>query len=251
MSPSEFDLRAALHDGDGENINVDRIIAGARARAAERRTRIATGAAIVLVVAGAGVGGTYLAHNSGTSAGSNSNADAIGGAAHRAAGGGSNAVNGNQAALPSKAGVSCPATTPRYLLPGGGSPGQFGASGPLFRKPVTSVVVCAYGDAANEQERDNAQPGRLDLADGQARQLAASLESAAKTPTPTECSDLRRADQFAIIGLAADGSRVGTVTATLSEPTCGSQVTNGTAVRYGWTPPTDLRAVLLALKPAR
>lgn len=41
MSPSEFDLRAALHDGEGEDegIDVHRIVAAGQARRA-RRTQI-------------------------------------------------------------------------------------------------------------------------------------------------------------------------------------------------------------------
>lgn len=254
MSPSESDLRAALQHGDGDGLDVDHVVFAARARIAERRMRIVSGTAIVLVIAGAGVGGTLLARTGGSSVKNGSNA-AAGGAAdnakpHPAAQSPANGGQGGGRSVYSYAAVPCPRAMPQYLLPGGGSPGQFGASGALFSKPVASVVVCAYGDTASKPVGKTVQPGRLDIGDGQAKQLAQSLESAPKTPTPTGCSEGQQTHELAIIGLAADGSRVGTVTASLNTSTCGQQVTNGTAIRYGWTPPSALKSVLLALKPA-
>jgi hypothetical protein len=55
---------------------------------------------------------------------------------------------------------------------------------------------------------------------------------------------------FAIIAIAADGTRLRTVTATYSATGCAAQVTNGTAVRYNWTPPGDLVPVFDRLTPS-
>ena len=53
---------------------------------------------------------------------------------------------------------------------------------------------------------------------------------------------------FVIIGIASDGSRVGTVTATYQS--C-DEITNGTAIRYDWQPPSDLASVLTNLTPLK
>jgi hypothetical protein len=57
-------------------------------------------------------------------------------------------------------------------------------------------------------------------------------------------------EDFAFVGIGAGGARLGTVTVTLSETAdCASTLTNGTAARYGWTPPPDLKSRLFALTP--
>jgi hypothetical protein len=149
-------------------------------------------------------------------------------------------------AEPTDTGVPCPASVPRYLLPGGGSP-QFGANQPLFSRPVTSVVVCSYGTTTQALGRHPPVPARLPLHGTLASRLVAGLEkpSAASCAAPTASLG----HPLAIIGLAADGSKVATVTATLSADGCAVQVTNGTALRRNWTPPRDLRNLLLALTP--
>ncbi len=255
MSPSEFDLRAALHHGEGDDLNVDQLVLGARARAAQRRVRLLSTAAVVAVVAGASVGIAQLAGNDSEQAGSNAagasspannpNADSAYGAAGSAR---SAPPRVNGPALPS--GVACPTTRPQYLLPGGGSPGQFGANQPLFRKAVSTVVVCAYGSALQKASGPHSHPVRLELRDGAATRLAASLENAAKAPPTDACGGAGGEYEFAIIGVTETEARAGTVTAAIAESGCDpGAVTNGTAVRYGWSPPQDLRARLLALTP--
>jgi hypothetical protein len=257
MSPTEFDLRAALHDGDDDNLNVDQLILGARARAAQRRVRVMSTAAIVIVVACAGVGGTLLVRSgSGThSAASAKDAD---GHANSAYGAGGSALAPPAAAprgaLAEKTVGGCPAALPNlpnHRLPGGGGTRQFDTSGPLFSKPVSTVVVCAYDMSLRAASRGAQHPARLVLHDGQATRLAASLENARKTRKQELCPNIRSADQrqIAVIGIGADGNRVGTVTTTLSEPACDVLVTNGTAIRYQWTPPKDLGNVLDELTP--
>jgi hypothetical protein len=238
MSPSESDLRAALHDGEGRGgLNVNSLIAHAEAVAAQRRARLMSGAAIVAVVLGTGVGIGYLAGHGSTESGSSSNAGA--GTAmqpntpahsdrrYGAVGGG--AANGSAADV---AQAPCPKRFPQYELPGGGGLNSFGANGPLFTKPVASIVVCAYGD----------HRARLDLRGRQATALAASLENAPKATHSAPCAGGPSTEQLAILPIALNGSRAPTVTVTF--PTCGSMATNGTAVRYDWTPPSTIRRLL-------
>jgi hypothetical protein len=257
MSPTESDLRAALRDGEGDGPDIDRLIAGGQARQAQSRKQLLTAAAIVLVVAGAGAGGAVLwggsSPNSSAAGSAYNNADAGGSAALRGTAGSSNghkAAGQVPAAAPNFAAVACPASQPHPLLAGGGSPGQFGADGPLFSRTVSAVVVCSYGSP--EQAADKvAEPARLVLTGDRAAELASSLEQASTARTPRACPNVvispRRA--LAMIGVDSDGRTVGIVTANLVVPACNVQVTNGTAVRYQWTPPSDLQTVLVTLAP--
>ena len=261
MSPSEHDLRAALHDGEGKDIDVDRLMMNARARVAQRRVHLLSGTAIAAVVVAVGVGGALLA-NSGVGGGGSSNA---GGARAPAMDRGANpaAPNPHAAASASagagggladapaeaQAAIRCPKSAPRDLLPGGGSPGQFGASGPLFKKPVNSIVVCAYSAALQPVTQAGGQPAHFVLRDGLAQRVAASLESAPTRRPEQVCPDYRTADaqQIALIGVTSDGGPAGTVTTTVGVPACAVTVTNGTAIRYDWVPPDELQQRLRAL----
>ncbi|MDT4951126.1 MAG: hypothetical protein QOJ37_3721, partial [Pseudonocardiales bacterium] len=60
MSPTEFDLRAALRDGEGDGVDVDRVVAGGRARRTHRRSQLLSTAAVVAFVAAAGTGGALI-----------------------------------------------------------------------------------------------------------------------------------------------------------------------------------------------
>jgi hypothetical protein len=265
MSPSESDLRAALRDGEGDDLNVDRIIAGGRALRARRRARMMTAAAVTVLVAGLGTGGAVLLSGNGNSeSGSKANGgtsfdqrraqSGTAGSLNGAAGGGAaaSAANPPKAAAPndSVTAVPCPASLPDYRLPGGGSPGQFGADGPLFSRTVDSIVVCAYGTPSAAA---TARPHRLVLTDGAATAVADSLEKAPRTKPTGACPFLRTADAqaIAIVGVAADGKVVGTVTTTVGDPACSVRVTNGTALRYQWLPPEVLRTALAELNRGR
>lgn len=253
MSPSERDLRAALQPGDDAPVDsafTDRIVAAGHARQAQRRTRLLSGAAAVVVVAAAATGGALLFggnDGNGSAGGGRAAADSAGSHSTVA---GEPAVGGAQAPSAQREGVAelpaCPAQLPRLLLPGGGSAGRFGSTGPLFAKPVASIVLCAYpADGAA------ADPAQVVLTAGPARALAASLESAAKKPTPTPCPTIMRANerQLAIIATATDGTRLRTVTTKLNGQPCQNQVTNGTAIRYGWRPPAQLVPALAKVAP--
>jgi hypothetical protein len=253
MSPTESDLRASLRDGEGDVPDVDRIMAGAAAARSQRRGRILSTAAAVVVVAGIATGGFEIVshsrdHESAGAGGSGGTTRAAAAAAAPAAAGGSarsaDAKGAPVVPAPGGGGTSaapraCAARLPRTLLPGGGSPGQFGASGKLFTKPVASVIVCSYGGASSSPAR-----AVLDNAAGQA--LLTSLENASKTPFRGECPDYIKADAptLAITAIATDGTALPTVTASLARPACATQISNGTVVRYDWSPPASLTAAL-------
>ena len=88
--------------------------------------------------------------------------------------------------------VSCPSSPSQQLLPGGGSPGQFGASGPLFDKPVASLVLCGYSFGPNVSATSPAH-GRKVVSGTAAQQLVTSLENAPKRRPTGACPDYRLA----------------------------------------------------------
>lgn len=238
MSPSESDLRAALRDGEGDGPNVNIVIAGAQALRARRRSRLLSAAAAVIVVGGIGYGISQVS-------GDNAATSSAGGRAvteprqNIAGPGSAGYANGSSTAT-----FSCPTTFPRYALPGGGSPGQFGSDGPLFPDGVSSVGVCPYTAAG--------KPARALLIRGtEAKALVAGLENAPKTRPATLCPQYRLADsrQIALIGISADGASSRPVTAAVGVPACAVTVTNGTAVRYDWSPPASLLRALDAVLP--
>lgn len=262
MSPTEFDLRAALRDGEGDGLDVDRVVADGHARRARRRVQLLSTAAVVTLVAVVGTGGALIG---GGSSGNNSsdslavkNASGAASQNQRAAAPNdksaattTRAAAGGSAKAPGiadrAAAVACPTSLPRRLLPGGGSPGQFGADGPLFADPVDSIVVCSYGSAV--RTTGGLTPARLVLTGQNAMKLASSLEHASKTPLKLPCPEIRTTDQraLAIIGVTAAGKTMPAITTTLTD--CNSPVTNGTAVRYNWNPPPNLGTVLRTLTP--
>ena len=126
---------------------------------------------------------------------------------------------------------------------------QFGADGPLFGRTVDSLVVCAYGTPSAAA---TAHPQRAVLRGAAARTVVDSLEKAPRTKPTGACPFLRTADAqaLAIVGVAADGTVVDTVTTTVGDPACSVRVTNGTALRYQWLPPAVLRLALAELNPS-
>jgi hypothetical protein len=265
MAPSEFDLRAALRDGEGAGINPDVVMAAGDERRARRRSLVLTTAVVVALVAGGGVGISQLAGGGGDegSGGTNGGAGgglgiAVGGAGggsaygdqqHRSAAGGASAGNATvpKAAGASLATVGCPAAAPHYLLPGGGGTGSFGGNEPLFSRPVHGIVVCAYHATVDSLDASVRRPARIELAGRTATVVADSLEKASPVPVPRTCPRSEPAYDFAIIATDARGARI--EPALDAQVGCTTMVTNGTAVRYAWSPPPDLDRRLLALVP--
>jgi hypothetical protein len=245
VSPSEFDLRAALREGEGDVPSADRVLLAARRQRAHRRSVLLSTAAVVVVVAGAGFGVAELAGGGATGSANRAARSMPSPAGGQAAGSTSNRYGATRNSVATTAvGVPCPATQPHFLLPGGGSPGQFGSGGQLFDGPVASVVVCAYGSEAAQ----SSTPARLVLTGADATALADSLENAAKVHPSLPCPTVADLGYpLAIRGVTAGGRVAGTVTTTLGEPACATTVTDGTAVRYDWSPPARLRPILDSL----
>lgn len=258
MAPSEFELRAALHDGEGEGVNAGRVIARARAVRATRRTRWATAAASVAVVGALGTGIGALAHYGGSeSAGSASSAGGAN-AADSAAGAEAGAPAGAaapQPVAPSADGAKapshgltqggfgsemgmCPPEPPSVRVPEPGSPGT---SGPLFTRRVTSVTVCGF-----RAKRAGGSPvfeKGVVLTTAPARQLADSLDAASSEFHEVPCPPEQYATRL-VVYARSGAHRAAPVLVDLA---CGVSLTNGAAARYDWTPPADLAAKLDAL----
>jgi hypothetical protein len=260
MSPSESDLRAALRQGEeaGFEVNADAIMHEGQAIRA-RRVRIMSGAAVAVVVAAGAVGLAAARGGGGTSATADSTGSNADGSVRHGVVANPPVVAPN-ASLPSNVPVpgagggahvsaeaQCPASAPHLLLPGGGGTGQFGANGALFAKPVKTLVVCSY------ESTTGSAPARLVLSSHTATQVVASMENApeATAPTPCDPGPTTTTRLLDFIGVTSSGATLPQVTATVTFPACNVQVTNGTAVRSGWTPPASLTDQLRGLSPPK
>jgi len=249
MSPTENELRAALHHGEGDGPDPFVITAAGRRARERRRSRLVNTAAAVVIIGGVGTVGTFLVQNTGTDQ-QNSGSNDMGAAAkapndrvvESAAGGARNAPvqtrsapAGGASVLPpgaARATGSCPATAPAVPVPG-----SAGSAGPLFRRAPDELLVCTYTGVVS-----SAGPASVVLTGADARAVVTSLETAPTARPGGMCPTYRLAGErtVVIIGRSASGAPVGEVTTTLDRPACATVVTNGTSVRYGWTPPPEL-----------
>ena len=241
--PSEFDLRAALREGEGDTPNIHRVMMAADARR-QRRVRIASVAAIVAVAGGLGVTAAAFGGSSHESGGS-----ALGARGALSNDNGAGAALAPSAAKGALAGVPCPSAAPDYAA---AEPHRIRdsahSSSPLFAGPVSSVVVCAYGPALHAQGLQRPSPARLELAGTQAKRVARSLENAPTTAPTVSCSR-SSIEQYAVIPIDASGKQGRPIVAQLPSSPCGALVTNGTAIRYDWRPPPAVAAKLDELSP--
>lgn len=257
MSPSEGQLRAALHEGEGDTVDAGALIEHASWVRRERRRRVymAAGAAAAVAVIGVGVasfvgGGGHRTESAEGATAQQQGSTAGAGAplASRAAGGRHDAaIPGGQPrpdVMHRRAPGECPATAPRYVLPGGGGSGQFGASGPLFTHDVKKIVVCAYPAAAAQGVR------RIELGAKQSADLAESLESspASMTITGRKCANVDTlGGTLDLMASDANGVASKPVLITLGCPR--NTATNGTAVRYVAELPRRLIGLLSIAQP--
>jgi hypothetical protein len=245
MSPNEAQLRAALHEGEGDTLDPGVLIAHATWVRRERRRRVflAAGAAAAVAVVGVGIaawvntGGGGRGAEAGGAAAQAQSAGSVPSPAHRHR----SPLGGPVAhdAVPRLAPGMCPTRAPRYLLPGGGGSGQFGASEPLFTHDVAKIVVCGYPAAATTQSAR-----RLVLKAGQATEVASALESAPSSAVVPgrKCANVDTlGGTIDLLATDANGAASKPVVITLGCPR--SMATNGTAVRYV----TDLPGRLIAL----
>jgi hypothetical protein len=259
VAPSEFDLRSALHEGEGDGVDAGRVIARARAVRATRRTRWASVAASVVVAGALGTGIGALVHFSGSpsagSAGSAAGANAADSAASAtgsAAGGRAGLAAPQPAAPPAsgefhgpaqgpeKGSKVCEDTVPVPATPPASGPAT---SRPLLPPDTEAVVVCGYRIAASGAIARHHHQDRL--VGPAARELAQSLNAAALRPDRT-CPPAFPTRMLSITVNRPDIAPHQPVIVTY-DSTCGATATDGTAVRYGWTPPADLAAKLDAL----
>jgi hypothetical protein len=256
MNASESDLRAALHSDEtsGASLDVDHLMASAQAHVARRRVRILTGAAAVAVVAGLGTGLGLVANGTGSTSAADKAQRGAGGAdsARNPAYGqsaGASAANGGSAAMADA--IACPPTPP-IKSQVTGKPGASGSeTTSLFRTPVRTIVVCAYGSAQGVGPTSATHPARLVLTGASAGRLVASLPSATESKPAVMCPLSAGSDTrvFALVGIAADGSPAGTLVAVLGPNSCSRLATRENDGQVQWTPPPDLRKRLLALSP--
>jgi hypothetical protein len=255
MSPSESELRAFLRGGEGETPDADALIAHARAVRHNRRVRLASVAGAVIVVGAVSAGAVALGQDDGhPTAGSPPPATAQ----HQPTNGDTHEAPSRPApshiastAVPSHVGPStgrtgpnatCPAIPPHLMLPGGGGTGQFGGDGPLFDGTITSMQICGY---AARGTGGAVQFSRATLVTGsRAGEIATSLNAASTKQLMPPCQPPMRTSALVIYAKTASGVASKPVVVDYS---CGGSATNGTAVRYDWTPPPAVATALDAL----
>ncbi len=244
MSRDEFDLRAALREGEGEQVKVGLIIGRAEALRHARRNRLLTAAAAVVAVGALGTG-IGLLHNLGMN--NSKSASSAGVATGR---GPERANSAPQADVPHTTGAgsaadaaggstaSCPVHPAGITFPAPGAPGT---SGSLFGGTVTSITLCGY---RAEQTGGQAVFDRsAQLTGARAAQLADSLEAAPTRFEPIPCPNNAFSAQLVLYPSSGSGP----LDPVLVDPTCGVSATDGTAARYRWNPPAEITTVLDAL----
>lgn len=236
MSPSEAQLRAALHEGEGQGLDAGLLIAHASRVRRERRRRINQAAAATLAVGVLGAGFTLLVGGGyGDQAGGGTSASQRTTAAGSAAGGygpmqkSPRSTAHLRAAVPSPqfgagsaATVSCPSVPDRIGLPAGVTPDE--AAGPLVPADATAIRACGYPGGTR---------ARAALVQGRsATALAATVNSAPITSrrvlrTCTKDAPSGTVELFAVDGA---GRQAKPVVVTVACPE--AVATNGLATRY-------------------
>jgi hypothetical protein len=236
MSPTEFELRAALRDGEGEGLDPDAVVSRALAVRRQRRVRVLGGVSAAAVVAALGlIGGVVLGGGGNSHHGGSVAADA----------GGRNAP-GEPALgqlVPSAEGagkaIACPPVPPSALTSTGkASQG----TGPLFGRDVRRIVVCEYGLV---RPGEKLQASTV-LTGSPATALAQSVNSA-PTQRPQVCPQYETpyTRQYALIAQDSTGKTSPPVLLTLADNPCQTVLTDGTNSRVTWHPPAAVGKVFL------
>jgi hypothetical protein len=244
MSPNEFQLRAALHEGEGDSPDPDSLIAmavGARRERRRRITAIAGGTTVVAVVAAGATALIGLGHHGGNG---DESPRAMGGADRAVSTAPNSASPGVGPARSSSApdqpqdapkpatayaaSIACPATPDHLLLPGGGGSGQFGSTAPLFAHPVVAFRACGYPAGTS------AGPRASIIAASQAQRIADQLEAGATRRRAVRCpANIDSAGgTVEIYPISAAGKQFIRLRPVVITFGCESEATNGTAVRY-------------------
>ena len=230
MSPTEDELRAALHLGEGDALDADGVIRRAQAQGAairDRRVRLASAAAVVAVVAGLGVGGGLILSRGSQTHSADRNAMNV---PAPSAGGGKAA--GNAGGGTSSAAAACPDAPPSPTTPPQGV-----AS--LFPGSVNIISVCLYSRAAQLEPKvaTNPQPNLVILG-ADVQRLVTSIDAASTVRQALPCPLYRTAAvDLVLIGVRPDGTALPPVVTQYRQNPCNLAITNGTAIRYNWPPP--------------
>lgn len=249
MSPSESELRAALHEGEGDQLDATALIARAHVLRHQRQRRIHTalGVAAAVVVIGGGVAGlvSYATGDQHTEAGGSgasipaAASGGVGGVAHAQAE--SSAASrpipsarmtpkrthiGPGPAIATQGGgrdepASCAGRPNPLTLPSSGAD----RSGALFTRSVARIRVCAYAPVAPHRLRSEL------LGVQQSVTLARTLEAMPVRSQHPSCSRTAvRPGRLELHAVDANGHRSRPVVVTVG---CGeSKATNGVAVRF-------------------
>jgi hypothetical protein len=196
----------------------------------------------VAIVAGLGVtGGVWLSDN-GTS-GSTASHQRV---QDKAGGGAALAPTVRSSEADASALKVCPDTTRRFDVSRPADLTQRSAS--VFGPNVTAISVCSYGsELADMKSVHHSHTRAVAVTDQKARDLVHSLNSAATRP-PSICPQFRpqQVQHYVLIGQTAEGKLTEPVEITLSANRCQTTVTNGSALRYGWTPPRAVQGIFAA-----
>jgi hypothetical protein len=240
VSPTEFQLRAALHEGEGQPLQAGAIIARAEAIQDRRRKRVTSLAAAAVVVGAVSAGGALLA-NTGSSERNASSAGSADSGAHRAASGPEARTPSLSVPIAPPNGLACPALPPD---PGSPAAGSSARRAPLFDEPVASITACGYASSGpTDAER---LVGSTLLTGANAEALVRSVNSASTEVIAIPCPAPLERHSLVLLAVDPHGTPAQPVVASLD---CGGAITNGTAVRYGWTPPADLAALASRRSP--
>ena len=262
MSPSEFDLRGALHDGEGEGIDVEALIGHAsavqRTRHA-RRVQLASVAALVVLAGGVGTAVALRSPDTRTptadsaaSAGSAGTAGQGSGAATVPKGapmqagpamsnGFDNSVNSgaggrsDSVALP-----PCAATLATVPHPTASAIPRPVA---MFPGSVSVLRVCGYDGTGKLAHLADGTEVSATYTGADATAITHSIDAARSTKDPAElCPFVEH--PVKTLTIAAGGSPV-----VVAQPYCGGTVSNGATTRYDWTPPSQLVNLINGKQP--
>ena len=245
MSPSESQLRAALHEGEGQGLDAGLLIANAHRVRRERRRRINQVAGATLVVGVLGVSFTVLVHvgssdESGGGSALKAQSTAAAGGSQGGAGGSGQSAH-RRYTVPSPAGapalnpvVGCPNVPDHIALPAGVT--QDEASGPLIPRDAQAIRACGYPSGTRSRS--------LVLQTAQASALAATINSAPITPGRglRTCTKDERTGTVELLAVDGSGRRAKPVVVTIACPQ--AVATNGIATRYFTVAPALLTNLL-------
>lgn len=242
MSPSESQLRAALHEGEGQGLDAGLLIVHANRLRRERRRRInqVAGATLVVGVVGAGFGLLTGGGSNDQAGGSSGGSATVRQQASRAAGVGGGAY-GSAKVVPAPASSanysvagSCPSVPDHIALPEGVTKDE--ASGPLLPRDAAAIHACGYPNGTRART--------LVLRSAQASALAATLDAAPITPgrAVRSCTNDEPTGTVELLAVDSAGRRAKPVVITVVCP--NAVATNGVATRYLTVAPAVLRDLL-------